>query len=413
MRLAYRERMHQWVRARVTWLRQGTNWQQAALLAVVVVCIAVTRLALLPVFTSDYTVYMGVWLETLRADGFGALGEEFANYNFPYLYLLLIFGQLPFDGLTVVKLIAFLFDGVLAIGVGAIAFHLRQASWLAVTAGATALLLPEVLLNSAMWGQADSTYAAFLTWTLYFMLARRPVLMWIMYALALEFKLQAIFLLPLMALAFVLQRHRARVLLGATVVVVTLSLPALLAGRSVSSVFGIYVAQTEGGGPLALNVANMYQWINPALADVVRPAGVALAVAVTALLCACYLHAITMNVELSLMRAAVAFAGLIPFTLPQMHDRYFYAAGLLAAVCILFDRRYVLPAAMFQFVAVQVYSRAILGGEPVFTYPQLAVLQLIAVSSVVYLSLSSPRAPDRDQIVADSAAQSGRSLLPI
>ena len=58
------------------------------------------------------------------------------------------------------------------------------------------LLLPTVVLNGAMWGQADSTYAALCVAGLYHLLCRRPVRAGVYFGLALAFKLQTVFASP-------------------------------------------------------------------------------------------------------------------------------------------------------------------------------------------------------------------------
>jgi Gpi18-like mannosyltransferase len=387
------------VRATSIW--RGVNWQQAALLLIAVSAAFSVRLSLRTVFTSDYTEYMEGWIATLRAGGFSALGQEFANYNVPYLYLLLIGGTLPLEGLSVVKLISCAFDLVLAAGVGAIVHRLGRSSMTAATAAVSALFIPEVFLNSGMWGQADSIYTSFLVWSAYFVLSRRDVAAWIMFALALEFKLQAVFLLPWMALAFIIQRHRWRSLAYAAAVVVAFMVPAMVAGRSLRSILRIYVDQT-GTGILAMHVANMYQWVSQSLASVVGPAGIALAIGMTALLCVAYLRASARSLtsDIGLIQVAAAFSAVIPFVLPEMHDRYFYPAGVLALVCAFIDRRYLVPAALFQFTAVMTYSMALLGQEPVFTFKYLAIIQLVAVLGVVLLSFCPSRQKPAVRVVA-------------
>ncbi|HPU02673.1 MAG TPA: glycosyltransferase 87 family protein, partial [Rhodoglobus sp.] len=215
--------------------RAEASWQQWALLAVGLACAIAVRFSLGPLSTGDYTHFMKGWIEVLREQGFAAFGTSFANYNPPFLYLLYLFGLLPIGGLAVVKVIAALFDFALAAGVAAIAYRLRGSMIVAAFAGVGALFIPEVLINSGMWGQVDATYTAFLVWSVYFVLARRDIPAWVLFALALSFKLQAIFLLPWLAVAFVLQKHRWRaVAIGAGVFLLTY-VPALLAGRSPGS----------------------------------------------------------------------------------------------------------------------------------------------------------------------------------
>lgn len=243
-----------------------------------------------------------------------------------------------------------------------------------------------------MWGQVDATYTALLVWSVYFVLARRDIPAWVLFALALSFKLQAIFLLPWLALAFVLQKQRWRaVATGASVFLLTY-VPALLAGRSPGSLAGIYVAQAQGYKHLTDRAANLYQWIPDSLYDPVAAAGVILAVGIVALLCVLYLHRARYvdRPEVWLVQIAAAFAVLVPFVLPAIHERYFYAGGVLAIVCLLIDRRYLIPALALQVTAVLSYA-PFLFRTTIVPLPYVAVLQLAAVVAVVVLSLSHPR----------------------
>ena len=372
--------------------RAEASWQQWALLAVGLACAIAVRFSLGPLSTGDYTHFMKGWIEVLREQGFAAFGTSFANYNPPLLYLLYLFGLLPIDGLAVVKVIAALFDFALAAGVAAIAYRLRGSMIVAAFAGVGALFIPEVLINSGMWGQVDATYTAFLVWSVYFVLARRDIPAWVLFALALSFKLQAIFLLPWLAVAFVLQKQRWRaVAIGVAVFLLTY-VPALLAGRSPGSLAGIYVEQAQGYKHLTDRAANLYQWIPDSLYKPVAAAGVILAVGIIAMLCALYLHRArgVDRPEVWLVQIAAAFAVLVPFVLPAIHERYFYAGGVLAIVCLLIDRRYLIPAIALQLTAVLSYA-PFLFRTTIVPLPYVAVLQLAAVVAVVVLSLSHPR----------------------
>ena len=66
--------------------------------------------------------------------------------------------------------------------------------------------MPTAFSNSALWGQCDSIYTAFVVFTLYFMLEEKYNLAFIMYGFALTFKLQAIFILPCIGIIFLKNR---------------------------------------------------------------------------------------------------------------------------------------------------------------------------------------------------------------
>jgi Gpi18-like mannosyltransferase len=372
-------------------LRVDGRWQQWSLLAIAFGAAVGLRWALEPHMSHDFTRFLDPWFQHLKAHGVSGLADDFANYNVPYLYLLYLGTLMPLPSLAVVKLIALVFDLVLAAGVVAIAWQLRRSALVAGLAGVTALLLPEVFLNSAMWGQADSVYTAFIVWMAYFIVTRRDILAWVAFAIAFSVKLQGLFFLPWLLLAFMVQRHRWRAIpIGVAVFFVTY-LPALVAGRPLGSLLGIYVNQSDGSH-LVRESPNIYQWVPNELFEIVNRAGIFLALGAVAILGLLYLRrAPSVAVpELWLLQVGAAVGVLVPFLLPQMHDRYFYAAGILVAICALITPLYLLPAILMQFTAVLAYSSALFGVAPPIPLKYVAVLQFAIVAGVVWASLARP-----------------------
>ena len=128
----------------------------------------------------------------------------------------------------------------------------RGWAWQPLAAAATALLLPTVVLNSSYWGQCDSIYASLALLALDQQLRRRTVWAGVFIGLAIAFKLQAVFLLPVLAMVWVTQPIRwRRSLLAVALIPVTFVvtlLPALAAGASVSALARIYPAQISDSG---------------------------------------------------------------------------------------------------------------------------------------------------------------------
>ncbi|CAN5547217.1 hypothetical protein BH10ACT7_BH10ACT7_05690 [soil metagenome] len=367
------------------------------LLAIAFACAIGMRFALLPHFTSDYTYGMSAWLETLRTEGFSAFGRHFSDYNVPYLYLLYLGSLLPLEPLAIVKLIGAISDLALALGAAAIVLRLGKGRMVAGFVGIATLFIPEVFLNSAMWGQVDSLYTAFMLWSIWAVLTRRDIAAWVLFAIAVDVKLQAIFLMPFMALAFVVQRQRWRVFLYALIPIVLLALPTLIAGRSLRSLAGVYFYQAGASLGLALDVANPYQWVPNELYDVVSKAGMFFGVAVVALLLVLWLRhrSPARDTEVWLLHVATAVMTVVPFILPQMHDRYFFPAGILAAICAVQDRRFLVPAVIMQFTAVVAYAPVLFFIPPFLSYQVLGLIQLVPVCWIVWLSF----APERDRML--------------
>ena len=105
------------------------------------------------------------------------------------------------------------------------------------------LFLPTVIVNSSMWGQCDSIYAAFGLLALYFALRDKYVLSVALAAVAFSFKLQIIFLLPIYAVFLFTGRIRFRLLVFR--LYTWLFAPAALMGRPILDSVLIYTNQVK------------------------------------------------------------------------------------------------------------------------------------------------------------------------
>ncbi len=295
----------------------------------------------------DYIAFIKRWYDFIAANGgFGALKHSFSDYNVPYLYLLAALTHTPIPVLAGVKIISVAFDLVLAFFVYRIVALRRPGGWLPPVAALVVLLLPTVATNSALWGQADAIYAAFSLGGIYFVLRRRPWLACVFFGLALAFKLQAVFVFPLLLVLALRKWLPWRALPVVPAVVLLLDVPALLAGAPLKQLLSIYVQQAGSYQALSLRAPSIYQFF-PAGADaaVIRPIGVAVTgLVVLGLVAAVVLRRATLNPARIVLMATVS-AILVPFLLPSMHERYFYLGEVLTVVaaCYLPRRLWYVP----------------------------------------------------------------------
>jgi Gpi18-like mannosyltransferase len=199
------------------------------------------------------------------------------------------------------------------------------------------LFLPTVATNSGLWGQADSIYAAFGLGGVYFLLRRRPWLASAFFGLSLAFKLQAVFLFPLLLVLALRKWLPWRALLAIPGVVLLLDVPALLAGAPLGQLLSVYGEQTSSYTALSLNAPSIYQFL-PAGADaaVIRPIGVAVTGLVVLGLCLGVLLSRVRLTTTKVVLMGATSAVLVPFLLPSMHERYFYLAEVLAVIAAFF-----------------------------------------------------------------------------
>ena len=152
--------------------------------------------------------------------------------------------------------------------------------------------------------------------------------------IAFSFKLQTVFVLPLWGGLWLLRRVRFRELLWFPAAYATTCVPALLLGKPLGDILGVYFGQAaEYSGYLNLNAPNMYALIphgaevNTALA---ARLGILAAFALAAAVLAALLVFRRQVDDRALLAAAVVLAIGVPFLLPHMHERYFFLADVLA-----------------------------------------------------------------------------------
>ena len=302
------------------------------------------RLSFVERSSGDYDVYLASWLEKLAAGSFAdGMKADVGEYNVLYQYILFLITRLSVPPLYAVKAVSFIGDAALA---GAVAALATREGKPGMAAFGAMLLLPTAVLNGGMFAQCDSLYAACALWGLAQALRGRPACSAACFALSLAFKLQAVFLLPIVAVLWADRKLRVA---DAGVFLLTLAavmLPAVLGGKSPARIIGIYTAQTGLYTGLNYGAANLFGLMLTQGLDVYAYGGFAMALALGAcvLLVGAGMRRAGRMSEDSYVHLALLLALVIVFLLPRMHERYFYLAGALS-VALACRRPGMLPAA--------------------------------------------------------------------
>jgi Gpi18-like mannosyltransferase len=304
--------------------------------------------------TSDAVQYLIPWYVFARDHGVGGLDEAFTNYTPFYSYLLLISAR--FDGLgqplSLVKAISAVFELGCAVVVAQIVWRATKAPLRASLAFSSVWLAPTVIFNGALWGQADSiwTFFSLLSVSL-FMRNRNGV---VPFAVACAVKAQGVFLGPFV-LGMILRRRIHWAWFAAVPgVYVILAIPVLLAGRPIASVFTVYLDQAETFHRLTMNAANI--WV--LAPDVPYAIGIAIGLTLAAtagLALSVFMLRSKQDRPDFILLAACASLLIMPYLLPKMHDRYFYAFELASIALACLNPRYLPFAVIAQLDGVLSY----------------------------------------------------------
>ena len=316
------------------------------------------RAAVFDYKTLDYINFLSRWIDFFRQyGGFRALKYSVGNYNIPYLYFLALFSVLPMDDLYLIKLLSCLGDIFLAWAVLLLCSRFTKSRPRLLAAFFTTLFLPTVFLNSAVWGQCDSLYAAPLLLGIYCALEDRPCLSVVLAVVAFGFKLQAVFVLPIYAVFLMTGKLSWKHVLLFPAAYLILVLPAVCFGRPFLETITLYFSQTGSiGDGLNYNSPSVFAvFTNIRGKEAAANAAIILAfLYMINLLAVSWANRRFLN-DRAILALCLLFAIGIPFLLPHMHERYFYCADILSLTLAFSFPLYSPVALLVQFASLLGY----------------------------------------------------------
>ncbi len=339
--------------------------------------------------TGDFINYTSLWYAAVQEHGFAAAGTSVSNYTPPYLYLLYLtsvaFPHLP--AVMAVKMPSVAFDLVCA-GLVFLIVRKRYGSvLLPLWAALTVLLAPTVVCNSAMWGQADSIYAAFLLACILMLMQGRGALAMVAFALALSIKFQSMFLAPALCAFWLRRLIRFWHLLLVPMVYGLTMVPAWLEGRPALDLATVYTTQTVTYQSLSKNAPNPYFWLPDRFYGPIVIAGILL---MTVIGCYFVWRVVRSRVRLDpslILKLCLLSLLMTPFFLPKMHERFFFVADVTAiAYAFYFPRQYAV-AIMVSFASFFAYQPFLFH----YTLVPPVVLPIVMGSALVLVAASTNR----------------------
>lgn len=297
---------------------------------------------------ADYNLFIQPWMEKIQElGGLRSLGVEVGNYPPLYMYVFTLLSYLPCSYLTSVKAFFCLCDYVLAFACALLVYEGRKSKTMALAMYAIVLLLPTVAVDSGLWAQVDSSYAAPLILSMYFLAKGKPVKSFLFYGLSFALKLQCLFLLPLYIVLWVKKKDMKlwHFLLIPVTYFVTV-IPAWIAGRNLRDLLLIYFNHYgEYTEVLSMNRPNAYfLTVVDMLQEYIGGAGVWFTLGLLILLMFyMVIKRITPDVEF-MIHAGLLIMMVVTFFLPYMHERYGYVADLLAVAYGLYNvKKFYIP----------------------------------------------------------------------
>lgn len=329
----------------------------------------------------DYTICLKPWVEQFRSyGGFAGLKYNIGNYTPAYMHLLMLISYFDVEPLYVIKGVGICLDYVLAI-VAAKLIAPEDSKYKQVLLFCAVLLLPTVIANSGVWGQCDNIYTIFILTALYIAMKQKTLalhfggkkakeaaapfvirtdtLVLFCIGCAFSFKLQTVFILPVLAVIFLWNNYRLRTLLWIPGVYCITLIPSLIAGRPLKELLLLYVSQAGTHAELQLKYPNIYSfWQFDALADRFGQFCIVFCAASLVLFVYYFYHK-KLELTREFLCCFTAFSVLyITFFLPHMHDRYAYIAEIVMLFYLFRPRKLWRPV-VAQLLALATYGETL------------------------------------------------------
>lgn len=290
--------------------------------------------------SGDYNSFLNPWWTQIKNAGLNGLGTQVGNYNIPYQIITYLFTLLPFGPLVSYKLLSIIFDIVLA-GSAALlvnAFDKNKSHLKAVVTYSVVFCSLTVVFNSAFWAQCDSIYVSFILLAIYFLKKEKDIASFAMLGIALAFKLQMIFILPVFLFYYVCTR-RVSILhfLIIPAADFIMCLPAIILGRNPLDLITIYAEQTDYGKLIQMNCPNIYAFMcdGSSIENYYQFKTLSIVLTVTILgaaLCMLVYKRVDLKDSNNFMLAAIWSVFTCLIFLSSMHERYGYLLDILTII---------------------------------------------------------------------------------
>ncbi|MDF2865779.1 MAG: hypothetical protein K0R72_596 [Clostridia bacterium] len=321
-----------------------------------------TRIIFYKIIGPDYYICLRNWYSQIIQNGkIDSLGLKIGNYSPPYILLLTIGTYITSNSLFWIKFLSLIFDIVLALYSCLIVKHFNINKYLKIFC--YIIVLPGVVINSAVLGQCDSIYTSFVIMFVYYILKDKKRLAMFLFGIALSFKLQAIFIAPVMLYLLITKKIRILDILYVIPGFFVLMVPTMIYGKSIIEIFMIYIQQTKEYPELVRSAPNLYSLVSlnyREISLVLKYLISIIAVIISIFISVKGIKKYKYKYDSNRFIIKVMLLSLIvPYILPGMMDRYFYMANIFMLISLFImkdysksDVRLVILASIAYFIPV-------------------------------------------------------------
>lgn len=321
------------------------------------------RIFFINIKSDDYLLFLNNWWNKINEyGGFNSLKYTIGDYPDSYMFLLCIGTSITKNSLIFIKVLSAIFDILIFLfGYKIIKYFSKEDankySWILI-------LLPGILVNSAILSQCDSIYTAFVLAFIYYILKNHNKLALSFLGIAISFKLQSLFIAPVILYLIATKKIKIYDLFFIILGFILPFIPTILIGKGLIENIKILMFQTSEYNYFVKSCPNTYSLflLNYKQINIFLKYSLAIIVGIIAIFISLHKYKDGYN-DTTFIYKSFLISTIVVFLLPSMHDRYFYLANILGIIyyivtsrqylkgyCILSTLVYVLPVLSINFM---------------------------------------------------------------
>lgn len=352
---------------------------------IAIVAVTLFKFLFFNIESSDYILFLSKWFKKIVELGkINALNYTISDYPDSYIFILILGSYITKNSLVFIKLISCIFDIIIFI-FGYKIINIFDTN-IAKKNNLLLLIIPGVILNSAILAQCDAIFTSFILIFIYYILKNKNKLALTFLGIAFAFKLQALFIAPIILYLLVTKKIKIYDILFILLGFIIPFVPSIIFGKGLIANIKILLFQTGEYNMFTGACPNIYSllFLNYRPINIILKYLLSFVVIIITIFICLNKNKAKFDNKTFLYKLMI-LSLIVPFLLPSMHDRYFYLANILIIIYFSIEK--------IQHSNLYILLYSIIFSLPVFSinfYPNIYIDYIItsAICSPINLYLT-------------------------
>lgn len=305
----------------------------------IIILVVLIKFLFLDIRSPDYNVFLSKWFDKIIELGnIDALKHTIGDYPDSYMFILVLGTYITRNSLLYIKIVSIIFDFIIFIFGYKIIKKFDKD--LAIKKSWILLIIPGIIVNSAVLGQCDSIFSAFILIFIYYILKGKNKLALLFLGISFSFKLQALFVAPILIYLLYTKKIKMLDVIFILIGFIIPFIPSIVYGKGLIENIKILLFQTSEYNKFVEACPNIYSlvYLNYIEINVILKYILSLIVIIISVIICLTKISRTYSNQVFLKKL-VMLSLIVPLLLPSMHDRYFYLANILIIIYFIIENK--------------------------------------------------------------------------